>query len=82
MSKRKSMNAGNDAHAINSVGVQPQIFLRSKGFRDACPEKYCVWSTKDPACPNFAEPYSSQFRQIFPCCRIPHNLHHVINRNR
>lgn len=32
--KRKSMNAGNDAHAYNSAGVQPQIYLRSKGFGD------------------------------------------------
>lgn len=79
MSKRKSMNAGNDAHAINSVGVQPQIYLRSKGFRDACPEKYCVWSTKDPACrlrsPHFINAENAMkrrekqsFRGIFRFC--------------
>jgi len=34
-SKRKSMSIGCDGHALSAVGAQPQIHLRSKGFRDA-----------------------------------------------
>ena len=33
--KRKSMSIGGDVHALSAGGAQPQIHLRSKGFRDA-----------------------------------------------
>ncbi len=41
--KRKSMNAG-DVHAYKLRGVQPQIYLRSKGFRDAALTSGAPWA--------------------------------------
>ena len=54
--KRKSMNAGNDAHAYKlriyavyhrSAAIAKQC---SKGFRDACPEWIRLWVSINPAC--------------------------------
>ena len=46
-SKRKSMSIGSDVHAVSAGGAQPQIYLRSKGFRDAAltslgPQGHCL----------------------------------------
>lgn len=41
--RRKSMNGG-DAHGYSSAGAQPQIFLRSKGFRDAALTSGAPWA--------------------------------------
>ena len=45
--KRKSMSIGDDVHALSARGAQPQIYLRSKGFRDAAltslgPQGHCL----------------------------------------
>lgn len=48
--KRKSMNTVVDVHAISTEGAQPQIYLRSKGFRDAALTSLGVWDPTGIAC--------------------------------
>ena len=49
--KRKSMNTGDDVHAI-APEVRSHCEAMFKGVQGCCPDKFCLWGPINPACEN------------------------------